>query len=67
MIARKKTTTFLMSRFIFLQEADWANFYAEFLIGSTNVHRSNVNDGKTRCFRCLIFDDCLAPSASVRL
>lgn len=56
-----------MSKFIFLQEADWANIYAKFLIGSTNVHRSNVNDGKTRCFCCLIFDDCFAPSASVRL
>lgn len=56
----------VMSRF-FLQEADWANFYTEFLIGSTNVHRSDINDWQTRCFRCLIVNDCLAPCASVWL
>lgn len=52
---------------IFLQEADWANFCTEFLIGSTNVHRSDINDWQTRCFRCLIVNDCLAPCASVWL
>lgn len=44
----KKKTPILFLSFFFLQEADWTDVNTKFLIGSTNVHRSNVNDGQAR-------------------
>lgn len=68
MIARKNTRTqTISSPDIFLQEADWANFNAKFLIGCANVHRGDVNNRQTGCFRCFVVDDCLAPCTGVRL
>lgn len=55
------------SRFLFLQETDGSNFKAKLLVWSTNVHRSDINDGQARCFRCLVVDDCLAPCTGVWL
>lgn len=55
------------SRFLFLQETDGSNFKAELLVWSTNIHRSNINDGQARCFRCLVLNDCLAPCTGVWL
>lgn len=70
MTARKNTHTQhkqFQVQISFSQEADWANFNAKFLIGCTNVHRSDVNNGQPRCFCCFVVDDCLAPCTSVRL
>lgn len=69
MIARKNTHAHKQSQvqISFLQEADWANFNAKFLIRCTNVHRGDVNNRQTGCFRCFVVDDCLAPCTGVRL
>lgn len=48
-------------------ETDWANVQTKLLISATNVQRCNVEDGQTRWFIRSVFNDCLAPLASVSL
>lgn len=62
MTARKNNFQVQIS---FLQEADWANFDAKFLIGCANVHGCNVDDGQAGGLCGLVVDDCLAPCAGV--
>lgn len=52
---------------VYLFETDWANVQTKLLICATNVQRCNVEDGKTRWFIRSVFNDCLAPLASVSL
>ncbi len=52
---------------VYLFETDWANVQTKLLICATNVQRCNVEDGKARWFICSVFNDCLAPLASVSL
>lgn len=50
---------------VYLFETDWANVQTKLLFCATNVQRCNVEDGKARWFICSVFNDCLAPLASV--
>lgn len=52
---------------VYLFETDWANVQTKLLICATNVQRCNVEDWKARWFICSVFNDCLAPLASVSL
>lgn len=58
---------FILFTFWFLQEANWANVNTKFLISSTNIHRCNVYYRQAGSFLCPVFNNCLAPFASVFL
>lgn len=53
--------------FVFLQETDWSNVHSKLLISSTDVQRSNVHDGQSRCLLSFVLNHSLTPLACVFL
>lgn len=56
---------FRENKFLILQKANRANFCTKFLIRTTNIEGSNINDGKSHSLACSVFKDCLTPFPSV--
>ena len=57
----KLITSFTMKHILSSSEANWTDFKSELLVCVSDVKRSYVKYGETRCFCCVKFKHCPRP------